>query len=205
MRDSADCPQIFSSQAAIERFDRLANAYREAMVGTVQEVLFEQPEEGLFAGHAMNYVKVYAEGGATLTPSVGWSGAYVLYDNAKPINGVPYTRIGIGGKLYFSLSGEIYVQGGVKLNPEFSFPITLPTTIPFVDAKAELIFGDYLGVEGKVSGGFEVWCNPRICMGVERWGTEPWQLLKPFDFSVSECAHSAARKISGAAGRRCNG
>ena len=128
-------------------------------------------------------VRVYAEGGATLTPSVGWSGAYVLYDNAKPINGVPYTRIGIGGKLYFSLSGEIYVQGGVKLNPEFSFPVTLPTTIPFVDAKAELIFGDYLGVEGKVSGGFEVWCNPRICMGIERWGTGSWQLLKPFDFS----------------------
>lgn len=50
------------SQAAIERFDRLANAYREAMVGTVQDVLFEQPEEGLFTGHAGNYVKVYAPG-----------------------------------------------------------------------------------------------------------------------------------------------
>lgn len=50
------------SQCAIERFDALSKAYREAMVGTVQEVLFEQPEEGLFAGHAMNYVKVYAPG-----------------------------------------------------------------------------------------------------------------------------------------------
>ena len=32
------------------------------MCGTVQEVLFEQEEGGLFTGHAMNYVKVYARG-----------------------------------------------------------------------------------------------------------------------------------------------
>ena len=36
--------------------------YHEAMCGTVQQVLFEQEEDGLFTGHAMNYVKVYARG-----------------------------------------------------------------------------------------------------------------------------------------------
>ena len=36
--------------------------YHEAMCGTVQQVLFEQEEDGLFTGHAMNYVKVYAKG-----------------------------------------------------------------------------------------------------------------------------------------------
>ena len=39
-----------------------AGAYRSSLIGTVQQVLFEQPEEGLFAGHAPNYVKVYAPG-----------------------------------------------------------------------------------------------------------------------------------------------
>ncbi len=50
------------SAIAIERFAALSIAYRKAMVGSIQRVLFEQPEEGLFAGHAMNYVKVYAPG-----------------------------------------------------------------------------------------------------------------------------------------------
>ena len=36
--------------------------YHEAMCGTVQQVLFEQEEAGLFTGHAMNYVRVYAKG-----------------------------------------------------------------------------------------------------------------------------------------------
>ena len=31
-------------------------------MGTVQEVLFEEMEKGLFVGHAPNYVKVYAPG-----------------------------------------------------------------------------------------------------------------------------------------------
>ena len=33
--------------------------YRKALIGTQLEVLFEEPEEGLFTGHAPNYVKVY--------------------------------------------------------------------------------------------------------------------------------------------------
>ena len=31
------------------------------MLGTTQQVLFEQEENGLYAGHAMNYVKVYVQ------------------------------------------------------------------------------------------------------------------------------------------------
>ena len=42
--------------------DELAHTYREAMVGSVQPVLFEQPEGRWFTGHAPNYVKVYVEG-----------------------------------------------------------------------------------------------------------------------------------------------
>ena len=36
--------------------------YRQALVGTVQQVLFEEEEKGYFTGHAPNYVKVYAKG-----------------------------------------------------------------------------------------------------------------------------------------------
>ena len=36
----------------------LEDAFHSALIGTVQEVLFEQPEDGLYAGHAPNYAKV---------------------------------------------------------------------------------------------------------------------------------------------------
>ena len=52
------------SRAAIAVADKMSRAYREALIGTVQPVLFEEPEEGLFTGHAPNYVKVYAPGEA---------------------------------------------------------------------------------------------------------------------------------------------
>jgi len=32
------------------------------MIGTVAEVLFEEPEAGYFTGHTPNYVKVYFKG-----------------------------------------------------------------------------------------------------------------------------------------------
>ena len=41
---------------------KLREAYDTALIGTVQEVLFEQVEDGFFTGHAKNYVKVYARG-----------------------------------------------------------------------------------------------------------------------------------------------
>ena len=37
----------------------LEDAFHSALIGTVQEVLIEQPEDGLYAGHAPNYAKVY--------------------------------------------------------------------------------------------------------------------------------------------------
>ena len=40
----------------------LRERYDTALLGTVQEVLFEQVEEGFFTGHARNGVKVYARG-----------------------------------------------------------------------------------------------------------------------------------------------
>lgn len=41
---------------------RLRERYDAALIGTVQEVLFEQVEDGFFTGHAKNYVKVYTRG-----------------------------------------------------------------------------------------------------------------------------------------------
>ncbi len=40
----------------------LERRYREGLIGSRQEVLFEQVEDGYFTGHAPNYVKVYAPG-----------------------------------------------------------------------------------------------------------------------------------------------
>ena len=37
-------------------------AYRTALVGSVQDVLFEEKEDGLFVGHAPNYMKLYVPG-----------------------------------------------------------------------------------------------------------------------------------------------
>ena len=50
------------SRAAIAVADEMSRAYRENLIGTVQEVLFEEPENGYFTGHAPNYVKVYVQG-----------------------------------------------------------------------------------------------------------------------------------------------
>ncbi len=50
------------SAAAIEAAEALSERYRQAMTGTVQAVLFEQPEQGLFAGHAPHSIKVYVPG-----------------------------------------------------------------------------------------------------------------------------------------------
>ena len=50
------------SKAAIAVADEMSKAYREALIGTVQEVLFEEQDGLYFTGHAPNYVKVYAGG-----------------------------------------------------------------------------------------------------------------------------------------------
>ena len=41
----------------------LEDAFHTSLIGTEQHVLFEQPENGFYAGHAPNYAKVYAAPG----------------------------------------------------------------------------------------------------------------------------------------------
>ena len=50
------------SRRAMAVAAEMSLAYRQALVGTTQRVLFEEPEDGLFTGHAPNYVKVYVHG-----------------------------------------------------------------------------------------------------------------------------------------------
>ena len=50
------------SHRAIAVADEMTVAYRRSLIGTTVEVLFEEPSEGFFTGHAPNYVRVYAEG-----------------------------------------------------------------------------------------------------------------------------------------------
>ena len=47
---------------AAEIAEMSERAYLQKQIGTVQRVLWEQIEDGYFAGHAPNYVKVYAKG-----------------------------------------------------------------------------------------------------------------------------------------------
>ena len=50
------------SRRAIAVAEEMNLTYREAMIGTKQEVLFEEVQDGLFVGHAPNYMKIYMSG-----------------------------------------------------------------------------------------------------------------------------------------------
>ena len=50
------------SRRAIAVAERMNKTYREAMIGTKQEVLFEEMQGGFFVGHAPNYMKIYVKG-----------------------------------------------------------------------------------------------------------------------------------------------
>ena len=50
------------SKAAIAVAGDMSRVFREKLVGTTQQVLFEEKDGGFFTGHAPNYVKVYAKG-----------------------------------------------------------------------------------------------------------------------------------------------
>ena len=50
------------SRQAIQVAEQMRKAYQQKMVGTVAQVLFEEPEMGYFTGHTPNYVKVYVKG-----------------------------------------------------------------------------------------------------------------------------------------------
>ena len=50
------------SRQAIAVAEEMAAAYRQGLTGTVQQVLFEEPDGAYYTGHAPNYIKVYMEG-----------------------------------------------------------------------------------------------------------------------------------------------
>ena len=50
------------SRTAIAVAEEMSTAYREALVGSVQQVLFEEAEGEYFTGHAPNYEKFYVRG-----------------------------------------------------------------------------------------------------------------------------------------------
>jgi len=50
------------SRAAIAVAEEMSRSYRENLIGTKQQVLFEEKDGDFFTGHAPNYVKVYAVG-----------------------------------------------------------------------------------------------------------------------------------------------
>ena len=50
------------SKAAIAVAEEMSRAYRQNLVGTNLEVLFEESDGEYFTGHAPNYIKVYAKG-----------------------------------------------------------------------------------------------------------------------------------------------
>ncbi len=50
------------SRRAITVANQMSQAYRQALIDSTLEVLFEEPDGPFFTGHAPNYVKVYVEG-----------------------------------------------------------------------------------------------------------------------------------------------
>ena len=50
------------SGRAIAVAEAMNLAFRQSMIGTRQEVLFEELQDGLYAGHAPNYMKIYVKG-----------------------------------------------------------------------------------------------------------------------------------------------
>ena len=50
------------SRRAIAVAEKMSRAYRRSLVGTVQEILFEDRHLAFYTGHAPNYVKVYCAG-----------------------------------------------------------------------------------------------------------------------------------------------
>ena len=50
------------SRLAIAVAEEMNLQYRESMIGTKQEILFEEIQDGYFVGHAPNYMKIYMKG-----------------------------------------------------------------------------------------------------------------------------------------------
>ena len=52
------------SRRAIAVAEQMSKQYRQALVGSTLQVLFEEPSGEYFTGHTPNYIKVYAPGEA---------------------------------------------------------------------------------------------------------------------------------------------
>jgi threonylcarbamoyladenosine tRNA methylthiotransferase MtaB len=50
------------SRRAVQVAEEMSRQYGQGLIGTVQQVLFEEPEGQYYTGHAPNYVKFYVRG-----------------------------------------------------------------------------------------------------------------------------------------------
>ena len=73
------------SRAAIAVAEEMNRAYRESLIGTTQEVLFEEAEGAYFTGHAPNYIKVYLQ-------------AQGLHNVVRPVTVTGLYRDGVMGR-----------------------------------------------------------------------------------------------------------
>ena len=55
--------RVLDSLTIVALVAELEDAFHTSLIGTEQPVLFEQPENGFYAGHAPNYAKVYTAPG----------------------------------------------------------------------------------------------------------------------------------------------
>ncbi len=74
------------SRAAIAVAEEMSHAFRENLIGTVQQVLFEEPEGNYFTGHAPNYVKIYVQGSD-------------LHNRIRPVRVTAIYRDGVLGQI----------------------------------------------------------------------------------------------------------
>ena len=74
------------SKAAITIAAQMNLAYRQNLVGSVQDVLFEETDGGYFTGHAPNYMKIYAKGAD-------------LHNQVRPVRITGLYKDGLSGEL----------------------------------------------------------------------------------------------------------
>ena len=81
------------SRAAIAVAEEMSRAFRENLVGSVQQVLFEEPDDGYYAGHAPNYVRVYVRGDN-------------LHNRVLPVRVTAVFRDGVAGEVTENAGSE---------------------------------------------------------------------------------------------------
>ncbi|MBO7253545.1 MAG: tRNA (N(6)-L-threonylcarbamoyladenosine(37)-C(2))-methylthiotransferase MtaB [Oscillospiraceae bacterium] len=74
------------SKTAIAVAEEMSLAYRESLIGSHQEVLFEETDGEYFTGHAPNYVKVYTQG-------------QQLHNEIRPVQILQVYKDGVLGKI----------------------------------------------------------------------------------------------------------